>query len=151
MLDNLKKHALLPSMRHWDSMFDSMFGKLDIFPGEELNSELDGAFRPEVEMSEQAVTVRIAMAGFSKKEITAEVENDMLHVRGEHCSDCAEKCKDKKLLRSERLHSEFMQSVRLPADVVSSKASAVYKDGILTVSIPRENKNTALSRKIEVK
>ena len=152
MLNNLKKHALLPAMRRWDSMFDSMLGKLEIFPGEELNPEFDGTFRPEVEITEQAVIVRIALAGFSKKEISVEIENDMLHVQAERSECCNdEKCQGKKMLRRERLHSEFIQNVRLPGNVIAAQANAVCSDGILTVSIPRENKNAVLSRKVEVK
>ena len=152
MLNNLRKHALLPTVRRWDSMFDSVMGKLDLFPGEELRSELDDYIQPDIEVSEQAVTVRVALPGYSKQEITAEIENDMLNIRAEHSSECnGHHCKGKKMLRSERLHSEFCQSIRLPGDVKSNQASAVCNDGVLTVSIPRENSNCTCSRKIEVK
>ena len=70
MLNNLRKHALLPTVRRWDSMFDSVMGKLDLFPGEELRSELDDYIQPDIEVTEQAVTVRVALPGYSKQEIT---------------------------------------------------------------------------------
>ena len=101
MLNNLRKPFHLPPAHHWDSMFDSMLGKFELFPGEELNSEVDGTFRPEVEVTDQAVVVRIAMAGFSKNEITVEIENDVLHVHAERTTGCNdEKCKGKKMLYS---------------------------------------------------
>ena len=151
MFNNLKKHALLPAMRSWDNMFDSMLGKLDLFPGEELHPELEYAIQPEVEVTENAVTVRMALPGFSKEELTVEIENDQLSVCGEHHKDSPCACKGKKILRSERTFAEFSQRVHLPGDIKNDGANAIYCDGILTVSIPRENKTAAFSRKIEVK
>ena len=78
MLNNLRKHPLLPAVRRWDSMFDSMMGKLELFPGEELHSELDEYIHPDMEISEQSVTVRIALPGFVKDEISLEIENEAL-------------------------------------------------------------------------
>ena len=151
MLNHLKKHPLLPVVHRWDSMFDSVMGKLDLFPGEELHSELDDYIHPEIEMSENAVIVHLAMPGYSKKEITVEIENDLLTVRAEHSENCNAHCKGKKMLRSERLLSEFAQSVRLPGNIKGSEATAVCADGILTVSIPRESCKCHQTRHIEVK
>lgn len=151
MLNNLRKHPLLPAVRRWDSMFDSVMGKLDLFPGEELRSELDDYGHPEIDVTDKAVTVRMALPGYSKDEITVEIENDLLYVRAECSGECPSHCKGKKVLRSERIHAEFTQSVRLPGDVRTEQATAVSKDGILTVSIPRETANMVHTRKIEVK
>lgn len=151
MLSHLKKHPLLPAVRRWDSMFDSVMGKLDIFPGEEFRADLDDYIRPEIEVTDQAVTVHLALPGYCKDEISVEIENDLLSVRAEHSADCPNRCKGKKILRNERIHTEFYQCVRLPSDVKSAEANAVCRDGILIVSIPRENCSCNLSRKIEVK
>ena len=151
MLNNLRKPFHLPAVHRWDSMFDSVMGKLDLLNGEEMRSELDDYIHPDIEISESTVVVRMAVPGYTKKDITVEIENDMLNVRAEH-SECANgHCKGKKLLRGERVHSEFCRSIRLPGDVKSSEASAVCADGVLVVTVPRENTNAALSRKIEVK
>jgi len=151
MLNNLRKHPMLPTVPRWDNMFDSMMSKLDLFPGEELHPDIDDHMRPDIEICDTAVTVRIAVPGFSKKDLSVEIENDILSVKGEHDANTPCCCKDKKVLRSERIHSEFNQSVRLPGDIKSSEAAAVCSDGVLTVSIPRENNNVSLARKIEVK
>ena len=151
MLNNLKKHTFLPAVRRWDSMFDSVMGKLDFFNGEEMRSELDDYISPEMLVTDTAVTVHIALPGFCKENIHVEIENDFLHVRSEHTDGCHCRCKGKKMLRSERMHNEYFQSVRLPANVKNQEASAIYKDGVLTVSIPRENCNCKQTSKIEVK
>ena len=150
MLNNLRKPFHLPPAHHWDSMFDSMMGKLELFPGEELHSELDEYIQPDMEISEQAVTLRIALPGFFKDEISLEIENESLHVRAEHKATAASH-KGKKLLRGERIHAEINHSLRLPGDIVSAKANAVYKDGVLIVSVPRAGSNSCHIRKIEVK
>ncbi len=151
MFNSLKKSSLLPAVRRWDSMFDSVFGKLDLLPGEELRPELEDYIHPEIEVTDQAVTVKIALPGYCKNDIHVEIEHDLLHVHAEHNGNCSGDCKGKKLLRSERIHSEVSQTVRLPGNITAQHASAVCSDGILTVSIPRENKHCTASRKIEIK
>ena len=151
MLNNLKRHALLPAARRWDTMFDSVMGKFDLFPGEELRSELEDTLRPDIELTDQAVTIHLALPGYTKKDISVEIENDMLHIRAEH--NCEAPCagKVKKILRSERVHTEYSQSLRLPGNIKSQQATAACSDGVLTVSIPRENCSCSQLRKIEVK
>ena len=77
MLNNLKKHSFLPAVRRWDNMFDSVMGKLDLFPGEELRSELDAYIHPDIEVSENYVNIRMALPGYTKDEIEVEIENDL--------------------------------------------------------------------------
>lgn len=151
MLSTLKKHSFLPAVRRWDNMFDSVMGKLDLLPGEELRSELDAYIHPDIEVSENFVNIRMALPGYAKDEIEVEIENDLLTVRAEHAHDKGCRCKGKKILRNERIHTEFFQSVRLPANVKCAEAAAVSCDGLLTVSIPREVSPKGISRKIEVK
>ena len=151
MLNSFRKPALVPAVRRWDSMFDSVMSKLDLLPGEDLHSDLDDYIHPDIEISESTVVVRMAVPGYTKKDITVEIENDMLNVRGERDVDSPQRIKGKKVLRNERSHIEFAQSVRLPGDIKSAQASALCSDGILTVCVPRENTNLTLSRKIEVK
>ena len=151
MFSSHKKSSLLPAVRRWDSIFDSVFGKLDLLPGEELRPELEEYIHPEIEATEQAVTVKIALPGYCKNDIHVEIEHDLLHVHAEHNGNCSCDCKGKKVLRSERIHSEISQTVRLPGNITTQHASAVCSDGILTVSIPRENNHCTASRKIEIK
>ena len=151
MLNSLKKHSLLPAVRRWDTMFDSVMGKLDLFSGEEMRSELDDYIHPDMTITENAVTVRLALPGFCKENIHVEIENDTLHVRSEHTEGGHCHCKGKKLLRNERLHSEYFQSVRLPGNIKPADSTAIYKDGVLTVSIPREVCNLQHTSKIAVK
>lgn len=151
MLNNLKKHTFLPAVRRWDSMFDSVMGKLDFFNGEEMRSELDDYIQPDMLVTDNAVTVHIAMPGFCKENIHVEIENDFLTVRSEYTENSHCHGKGKKMLRSERLHNEYFQTVRLPGDTKSQESTAVYKDGVLTVCIPRENCHCKHTSKIEVK
>ncbi|MBO5924436.1 MAG: Hsp20/alpha crystallin family protein [Lentisphaeria bacterium] len=151
MLNNHKKHSFLPAVRRWDSMFDSVLGKLDFFNGEEMRSELDDYIAPDMIVTDNAITVHIALPGFCRENIHVEIENDFLNVRSEHTDGGHCHCKGKKILRSERMHNEYFQSVRLPGNIKSQEASAIYKDGILTISIPRENCSCKSTSKIEVK
>jgi HSP20 family protein len=45
--------------------------------------------------------------------------------------------KDERLYRSERHYGSFVRSLRLPANVDASKVSASFKNGVLTVVMPK--------------
>ena len=66
MLNSFRKPALVPAVRRWDSMFDSVMSKLDLLPGEDLHSDLDDYIHPDIEISESTVVVR--MAGLESEE-----------------------------------------------------------------------------------
>ncbi len=132
-------------------MLDAVMSRFDPFPGEELRSELDEFSHPDIEVNEQNVVARLSMPGFRKEDVTVEIENDMLHVRAERTAEPAKNGGKHKVIRSERFMSEFAQSVRLPVAVKGAEATALYRDGVLTVSAPREIAAGMLSRKIEVK
>jgi HSP20 family protein len=79
--------------------------------------------------------VNAELPGMKKEDIDLSFENGVLSLSGER-----QQSKDNKegeTFRSERYFGKFQRSVTLPAAVDSSKISASYKDGILTVTLPK--------------
>lgn len=71
----------------------------------------------------------------------------MLAISGERKYEKEEK--DKKYHRVERAYGSFLRSFTLPEDADGSKVAAEYKDGILTVHLPKSEK--AKPKSIDVK
>ena len=71
----------------------------------------------------------------------------MLAISGERKYEKEEK--DKKYHRMERAYGSFLRSFTLPEDADGSKVAAEYKDGILTVHLPKSEK--AKPKSIDVK
>jgi HSP20 family protein len=81
------------------------------------------------------VYVRAELPGMRKEEIGLSLHNGSLSLSGERKSE--EKFKDAEVYRGERFFGRFQRTVTLPTPVAADKVKAEYKDGILTVTLPK--------------
>ena len=107
------------------------------FPFEEVASEtgFDWAPRVDVSENEEAILVRAELPGLETKDIDISLDRDILEIRGEKKHEKEET--DKRYHRVERVYGSFCRSLRLPAEVASDKIDAVFKNGVLTVTLPK--------------
>ena len=108
-----------------------------------------GAMAPALDMSETdtAIDVRMDLPGITAKEIDIQVNGNMLTVAGERKEEKEEK--GKTFHRVERLYGNFSRSVTLPCSVNEDEVAAEYKDGVLTIKLPKAEE--AKAHKIKVK
>jgi HSP20 family protein len=100
----------------------------------------------DVEEREDEVVIHAELPGMKKKDIDVAVENNVLTIRGEKKME--RRNGDGDCYRSERFFGKFERSFSLPATVVAEKAGAEFKDGVLTITLPK--KEEARSRKISI-
>ena len=91
--------------------------------------------------------VSLEVPGLKKEDINVSVHDGVLTVSGERKSE--HDIKDATMHRTERYYGKFSRSVSLPAQVRADKVAATYKDGILTVQLPKAEE--AKPKNIEVK
>ena len=89
----------------------------------------------EVAETEEALTVRAEVPGFTAKELDIHVEGNRLTIAGKHGSQ--EESKKGKTIYSERCAKEILRSVDLPSGVDGSKVNATLKDGVLNIELPK--------------
>ena len=96
-----------------------------------------GDWTPALDMTEgkEAITVKAELPGVDPKEIAVSLEGDMLTIKGEKEEKKEEK--DERRHRIERSWGSFMRSVRLPAAVDGSKVTAAFKNGTVTITLPK--------------
>jgi HSP20 family protein len=98
-------------------------------------SELLHPVHLEIAESDENLTVRAEVPGFSTKELEINVELRKLTITGKH--EAQEDSKKGKTIYSERCAKEILRVVDLPAEVDSSKVNATLKDGVLTIGLPK--------------
>ena len=86
----------------------------------------------------------LELPGMRKEEIEISLHDGVLTIAGERQNSA----NGDKAERTERFVGQFRRSVTLPTQVDSAKVSASYKDGILTVTLPKAEE--AKPKKIEV-
>jgi HSP20 family protein len=114
---------------------DQMFRRLwepDVFDMERI-----GDWVPQLDVSEttDAVRVRVEIPGIDPKEIQVTLEGQLLTVKGEKKQEHEEK--GERFYRTERTYGSFVRTIRLPAPVEGKKVEATFKNGVLTVLMPK--------------
>ena len=104
---------------------------------------------PAVDIAEQEneYTVKMELPGVNKEDVKINLESNILTIKGEKKQEKEEK--DKNLHRVERSYGSFQRSFTLPTTVKSDKIDAVFKDGVLSISLPKAEE--AKPKQIEVK
>jgi len=97
----------------------------------------------------EAFVVQMDLPGLEKSDITIEVKDHVLAVSGER-KQATKKQKGEKILLQERSINAFSREVVLPKGVDTGAVSAEYKAGVLTITLPKTEKDKEV-RKVEIK
>jgi HSP20 family protein len=79
--------------------------------------------------------VKAELPGVDPAQVEVEVQNETLTLRGER--SLSEPKRDAAYHRRERGAGQFRRVVRLPGQLASDAAKAEYRDGVLTVRVPK--------------
>ena len=95
------------------------------------------AFAPAVELSEDDAkyTITVEIPGVKKDDVHVDLRDGMLVIHGEKKSEREEKKERSRYV--ERCYGSFSRSFTLPSDADADRLDASFKDGVLTIQIPR--------------
>lgn len=113
-----------------------------------MSDLLGGGWLPAVDVldDKDKLTVKAELPGFKREDLDVSVHDNNLVISGERKSD--EEKKDGEFYRSERFYGKFHRSISLPSTVDTGKIQAKYRDGVLTVTLPKNEK--AKAKQIDV-
>ena len=100
----------------------------------------------EVEETEKDILVRVEVPGIEKKDCRITIEDNVLYVSGEKRYERESHGSTYHVM--ERAYGAFQRSIPLPRNVNIDKAEASYKNGVLTVRLPKENDEKAKSIRV---
>ena len=102
----------------------------------------------EVSETEDEFCVKAELPGLDEKDIEVRMDGNELTVRGEKKRERDEKKRDYHV--SEVSYGEFTRSVLLPEGVDREKVKAVFKKGVLTLTLPKTEQGKAMHKRIDV-
>jgi HSP20 family protein len=122
------------------SVRDEMNRVLNEVFGRNANDEsswFSGAWTPPVDIYEtdDALVMKAELPGFSKDDISIEMKENTLVIKGERKRE--DEVKEGSYHRSERTYGAFQRSFLLPTTVDQEKVRAAYKDGVLELRLPK--------------
>jgi len=129
--------VILPSLDRWSSLRNDLDSLLELpfWSGLSRQSQLFTGWTPALDLYQDKdnVTAAVELPGMRKEDIEISLHDGMLSISGERKSET----KKEEAARTERYFGKFRRSITLPAQVDSNKVTASYKDGILTVTLPK--------------
>lgn len=135
------------SFRDLERLFDRFLG----LPESSQAALASTVFTPSLDVheTEKDFQIRLEIPGMDEKEIDISVSRDVLTISGEKKEEKEENVKG--VYRVERRFGSFSRSVRLPENCVDTeKAEAAYKNGVLTVKLPKLTEYKQCARKIPI-
>jgi len=137
----------MKSMTVYDAMLPTFRGVFKADPFEILNRVFDDEYFPALAARSPIVDVRekdgrylieAELPGVSEKDVKLELKNGILTLSTERKDEKEQNDESGKWIRRERRESYFSRSFELPEDADGEKIEAVFKDGLLTVSLPKK-------------
>jgi HSP20 family protein len=133
--------------REMNRLFSDAFRGLD----EGGEQQAGWTFNPvvDVEQQEGQYEITIELPGVAMNDINVEMKEDVLVISGS--KERKQTTGQGEQQRSERIYGSFQRSFRLPDDAIEDQVNARFADGVLTVSIPRDQHQSRMAgRRIEV-
>jgi HSP20 family protein len=139
---NPTRNRMMPTVHEWDRLMSDFFN--DGLEDTELSN-----WTPAVDIVEDndAFVVTADLPGLTKKDISINIKENMLTVSGERKSVI--KDEKRNYCRTERRYGAFKRSFQLTDKVIADKITASFKDGVLTVNVPKAEE--VKPKEIEIK
>jgi HSP20 family protein len=153
----MRSRGVVPDIDRWDPFVDAsdlqaeMNRLLDSFFGRPARaSVLDRVWAPPVDMYQTAeeLVMAVELPGVSEKDVSLSITGDVLTLKGERPASAGVKRED--FFRAERWLGRFERALPLPIPVQVDKVKAAFRDGILTIRLPKAEAIKPKEIKIDV-
>lgn len=121
-----------------------------------LNIKKMSTWRPaiEVKQNDKNYKVKVQLPGVKKDDIQVELDNDFMTITAEIQEEKAEKQEEEKNERfhtSEFRYGKYQRTISFDQPIKGDDSIAIYKDGVLTITVPKQKIETTTRKRLEIK
>ncbi len=152
-------------LREPELYFDSIHNELNNFLRDtiinpafshQLAMKKTSTWRPAVEIkqTETDYKVKVQLPGVKADDIDVELDNDFMTITAEIEEEKAEKEENEKNIKyhtCEFRYGKYKRTISFDQPIKSEDACAYYKNGVLTIKLPKQKTEQAKARKLEIK
>jgi HSP20 family protein len=133
--------------RQMDRLFDEWMIPERDFP---LLPHGDRSWAPAIEMQETdtAIILKAEIPGMEAKDLDVEVSEESVQISGERQQE--KRTEEKGCFRSEFQYGRFERSMRLPTSIKNTEVKSEFKDGLLTLTLPKSEESRRKVVKVEL-
>lgn len=141
------RHPFFSLHREMNRLFDDFFHDFDA-PMLPRGFGAAGSNWPNVEISDSEKELRVTaeVPGMEEKDIEVLLDDGVLTLRGEKKGETEDK--DRKF--SERFYGRFERRIPVGADIQEEKVKASFTNGVLSVTLPKNEKAQAKAKRISI-
>ncbi|HEY2139425.1 MAG TPA: Hsp20/alpha crystallin family protein [Chthoniobacterales bacterium] len=131
--------VMWPSLNRWASLRDDLDTLLELpfLGGSTRQAQLFTGWTPALDLyqNNDNVVAVVELPGMRKEDIEISLQDGMLTIAGERKTQSGSNGDG--ATRTERFTGKFRRSITLPTRVDANKVNATYKDGILSITLPK--------------
>ncbi len=147
-------HPILQLHHEMDRLFANTFRGVGLSP---FNTDFftpltsAGFLKPQVDIAatDNEYTITVEVPGVSEKDVSIEIADNNMIIRGEKKQEKEEK--DKNYYRIERSYGSFQRLLSMPEDADQDNIKAKFKSGVLTIKMPRKDMPKTNVKRVEIK
>jgi HSP20 family protein len=140
------KFEPLKELDHLNNRLHKFFGE---FPA---NIDLGISFSPRVDIyaNDKNIIIEAEIPGLKKEDIKLILQDNILSISGTKQKP-AQRDEEKQYLRNEIIYGDFSRSFSLPDDINPDSVEAAFTDGVLKITISKQDVKSAKEKNIEIK
>lgn len=118
-----------------------------------LNLKKLSTWRPAIELkqSEKDYKVKVQLPGVKKEDIHVDLNNDYMTITAEVKEEKKEKDEHEKVHTSELRYGKYIRTISFDNPIKSDTSSAEYKDGVLTMTLPKQKIEKTKTKRLAIK
>ncbi len=120
-----------------DDVFDDFFGAPMVHPA---HTTATSSMKADITENDKSYLIEMDLPGYSKKDVQAELKDGYMTITAEHNTQNEEKNKEGKVIRRERFQGVCRRSFYVGDAVTEKDIKAKFKDGVLTLEVPKKEK-----------
>jgi HSP20 family protein len=141
-MTNLTRWDPFPSMRDLMDRLNANFEQASLLRGQPTMTD----FPVEISETESAIQIKASLPGVAPEDIDISVQANSLTIKAESKEEAEEKGKN--FLRREMSYGAMQRSFTLPTGVNPDKAEAVFRNGVLRLTLPKAEPSSTKQIKV---
>ena len=140
---------LTPYRKHNEVSYYDPFQMMDEMERRFWGSNGMSSFKTDIRDEGGAYVLEAELPGFQKEDINIQLSDNYLTITAEHRTESEEKDKKGNYIRRERTWGSYSRSFDV-SGIDCANIKAAYKDGVLTLTLPKQKKEEPTGRRLEI-
>ncbi len=140
---------LVPYGRKRNLTFYNPFDDLDEMQRRFFGETAIRDFKTDIRDEGDHYLLEADLPGFKKEDIAVNIEGETLTIRAERAENSEEKDKKGEFIKRERCYGSFSRSFDMTG-IRTEDIAAAYEDGVLKLTLPKQQETLPTSRKLEI-